>query len=96
MPYSQSKKTSGTEKRLQALKAQLYGKEETAPKVTSSQNTSYTFTAGSSVQTMQTVIQSNTGYLKKDLTKITFLAALIFLAQIALYLSVQYKLITFN
>lgn len=84
MSISRSQKLTDTEKKLQAIRAQLYGKEEQAIPI---QSKTYKLT------TALTHSVSDTSYLKKDLLKICLLAFLAISAQIILYVVMQKGLI---
>ncbi len=96
MSYSQSKKLTDTEKMIQAIKAQLYGKEGVStasykssvtsnPKTTSAIHTPPT----SSSQSPQTMV-----YLRQDLLKIAALAALAVGSEAALYFAFNSQVLT--
>ncbi len=77
MAYSQSKKLPVQEKKLLALKTQLYGKEKEEV---------YTTPAQKPAPHTNTL---DTSYLKKDLQKIILLASLILGIQFLLWFTVQ-------
>ena len=79
-----TKQLSETEKRMQSLKTQLYGKEGTLSLDLPSKNVPSSYTAP--------VMAHN---LKADLTKIAILATLCFGAQLMLYILLNSGLIKF-
>lgn len=87
MAYSRSKKLTTTEKKLQTIKNQLYGKE--------TNSTTFNFKSAESMNTTSnsTSLKIETNYLKNELIKITLLAALAIGAQLILYFIFQQKLI---
>ena len=90
MTYSRSKKTTDTEKKLQSIKAQLYGKDA----VTSSPiSTTYKFKSEGESKINNRILanQPDTAYLKNDLIRIFVLATLAIGAQLALYFSFASK-----
>lgn len=91
MSYSRSKKLTDSEKRLQALKSQLYGKER--------ETTSNTFRFDSSgIKENGTPSQSantNTSYLRHDLIKTFILATFTLAAQLVIYFGLQRGLFKF-
>lgn len=83
MSYSRSHKLTSNEKRLQALKLQLYGKDqEIKPQYKTSLNISSTPTEGI--------------YFKKDLFKTLILATLIILVQLFLFSATSKGLINLS
>ncbi len=87
MAYSQSKKLTNIEKKLEAVKRQLFGKEESHIK----KNVSIpTFT------TETTIKHQDLTYFRKDLLKILTLATLAISAQLILYLQFTFRFLTFN
>jgi hypothetical protein len=90
MAYSQSKKTTGIEKKLQVIRTQLYGKDNgitTYSIKTENTKTKSTLKESSAVATF------NVDYLKKDLLKIVLLTILAMGAQMFIYFSQTHKLI---
>lgn len=95
MAYSESKRLTDTEKRLQALKTQLFGKEGNQIKVP----------VGTKVN-IQTAAQKNTitssyqhqelTYLRNDLRKIALLAFLAIGIQFLLYMQFTFKFLKLN
>lgn len=84
MAYSESKKLTDTEKRLEALKIQLFGKEENRSKIIPT------------VQVRETAKPQDLTYFRHDLLKILLLATLIISAEIILYLQFTFKILRFN
>ncbi len=87
MAYSRSKNLTTTEKKLQTIKNQLYGKE--------SDSTTFSFKSVEKTDTTSnsTSLKIETNYLKNELIKITILAALAIGAQLILYFIFRQKLI---
>jgi hypothetical protein len=84
MAYSQSKKLTDTEKKLQSLKIQLFGKEKnlvSQPMVTSQKTNIINQSATVSISTHQ---HQDIAYLKKDLLKILTLAMIALFVQLML------------
>lgn len=97
MGYSQGKKLTTTEKKLQALKLQLYGKE-TVKTVPQTQTIPRVPEAGISLSSpvkSTTISLNDTHYLNQDLSKILLLACLSLGAQLLLYISLNRGLIHF-
>ncbi|MFA5932826.1 MAG: hypothetical protein WCV81_01010 [Microgenomates group bacterium] len=80
MAYSQAKELTDTEKRLQALKIQLFGKEKNI-KV---QNNKMTATNQSATLTLDHHQHQDLAYLRKDLLKIATLAIIALFVQLML------------
>lgn len=107
MGYSQSKKLTDAEKRLQMLKLQLYGKEiNYSEKIKKTDNlkdansstlpTSSLSADGIGFLNHSELIQStDPHYLRKDLIKIFILAFLAISTQLILYFSLNHGLIKF-
>lgn len=93
MAYSQSKKLTSSEKKLQALKTQLYGKEQ--PVVSSPSQSSTTFNYNSTQVNIATNQTIETSFLKQDLLKIGILATVIFTIQALLFLGINRGLVNF-
>ncbi len=88
MAITQSKRQSDLEKRLHLLKQQVYGKANIAtlqPSPTSS------ITSTSNARQLQTDL----GFLRTDLIKISLFAVIIFGIQFVLFYLVQNKIINF-
>ncbi|MCL5784701.1 MAG: hypothetical protein M1142_05105 [Patescibacteria group bacterium] len=79
MSYSRSKKQTENEKKLQVLKAQLYGKDIQVSLAKPSSNFAFKAEPGQT-----TVLE--TDYLRKDLLKITILAILAIGGQLLLFI----------
>lgn len=89
MTYSRSKKTTDFEKRLQTLRNQLYGKDSLSSSLKSSTNTFRFQTNSALVVTDSAAPASEANYLKRDLKRISLLAAGALFIQLLLYLGVQ-------
>lgn len=108
MAYLQNKSMI-TEKRLLALKTQLYGKEKQVnlaekslkfPKTLSqdqreASSSNLPFSINTQLKPVQNISTSELTFLKKDLLRILFLAFLAIGAQIILYLSLKQGLLKF-
>lgn len=90
MAYSESKELTDTEKRLQSLKIQLFGKERHATTVSHKSNIINSSSTTISYQ------HHDLTYLKKDLQKILILATIAFSVQLILYLQFTFKIVRFN
>ncbi|MDO8499021.1 MAG: hypothetical protein Q7S44_04520 [bacterium] len=88
MTYSRSKKLTEAEKRLQALRSQLYGKEKDSSSPT---QVKATFTAPAAENKTEAAVKppAEVNYLRSDLLKTTILASIIIGAQLVLYFSLQ-------
>lgn len=95
MAYSESKRLTDTEKRLQALKTQLFGKERNQIKVPVNTKTNIQTAAQENIIAASYQHQDLT-YLRNDLKKIALLAFLAITAQILLYMQFTLKTIKFN
>lgn len=88
MSYSQSKKSTNTEKKLQALKTQLYGKEHSNISMQSTTTNKFHLPSqdlpASQPTKQPTTIMPN--YLRQDLLKIALLAAIAISVQVIVYL----------
>lgn len=86
MSYSRSKKDTDTEKKLQAIRTQLYGKDREI----SSGNT-FKFKAVDFPKTLspEKPLKEDTVYLRQDLLRTAILATFALTAQILLYLIMQ-------
>ncbi len=98
MAYSQSKKLTAQEKKLLALRTQLYGKEQ--PDISKAradalkpqkalQHSAFKFNPLGQNETVPSANHNEFSYLKNDLQKIGILATLIFSAQALLYIAIQ-------
>ncbi|MDD2822836.1 MAG: hypothetical protein PHQ59_02020 [Candidatus Daviesbacteria bacterium] len=94
MAYSESKELTDTEKRLQALKTQLFGKEKVKATKKSSYQTSAIHNTGV-ISTTQHEHQ-DLAYLKKDLLKITMLATIALFVQLIIYMQLTLKILKFS
>lgn len=90
MTYSQSKKLTDTEKRLQVLKTQLFGKESNQIKVQTAPANIQTNSPSASYQ------PQDLSYLRKDLKKIALLAFVAIGAQLILYMQFTFKVLRIN
>lgn len=70
------------QKKLEHLKKQLYGKEETQSKKTSTKMTS-------SPETVTSIPKGDVAFLKQDLIKILLFSAIAFSIQIILFIAIQ-------
>ncbi|KKR80152.1 MAG: hypothetical protein UU73_C0001G0319 [Candidatus Daviesbacteria bacterium GW2011_GWA1_41_61] len=95
MSYSQSKKLTDTEKKLQSLRAQLYGKDKDLTPTSPSKTNSFSFKSSPEEAAPGTKTTADTGYLRHDLLKILLLASLMIGAQVALYFSLKSNFIKF-
>lgn len=88
MSYSQSKKSNDTGKKLQALKTQLYGKESSATftQLTTIGGLNHPEIKSNTSRETNQKITAIPSYLKHELIKIAFLAAIAICAQIFVYL----------
>ena len=97
MPYSRSKKLTSTEKRLQLLRTQLYGKEEGSstvlPKPVNSSAFSFKIPTKSGESTKMLTNTSDTHYLRHDLLKILLLAILAVGIEAILYIGINQGII---
>ncbi len=94
MAVVQSKKLTSTEKRLQALRTQLYGKEVKSIPISVKpvdHQSVFNFPATSAHVANLSIDETN--YLKKDLMKIFVLAIIILAIQMGLYFSINAKII---
>lgn len=91
MAYSQSRKLSAEEKKLQALRTQLYGKDRPLESVKeTSDNSAFSFKSQQKAVGLPTIISAHeTSYLKKDLIKIGILATLVFAIQALLFIGIS-------
>lgn len=89
MSYNRSKQLSGKEKKLQRLRMQLYGNEQSPVKAYSLPKTS------STTQTNQETTILTEDFLRHDLLRSLFLAALAIAIQILLYLAIQRGMLSF-
>lgn len=93
MSITQSKKLTDTEKKLQFLKTQLYGKEEQISTRSLQHSSEGSFHLNSAenptISSRSSLSGLDTAYLKNDLLKICLLAALAISFQILLYISLQ-------
>lgn len=95
MAYSQSKKLTDTEKRLEALKIQLFGKEENRIKKSANikiheAGKTQIFTTGATIKPQDLT------YFRNDLLKILTLATLAISAELILYMLFTFKILKFN
>lgn len=100
MTYSRTKKLSDTEKKLQSIRAQLYGKEDIQLKARPSDLPTYSLNTRPDIKTStaKTTLNSSYNYavvtpLKQDLIKIFVLAAFAIGIQLLLYLGQQQGLL---
>lgn len=90
---SRSKKITSTEKKLQALKVQLYGKEAITETLSPSSKTklpqnTFSFKGGPAATQAPTPVQtSDIIHLQKDLLKTCYLAGGLIILQLAIYFS---------
>lgn len=98
MAISRSTKLTDTERRMQTLKIQLYGKEGTGGLKPSHNFGVGTFHLSSTAEEIapSSVSKLDTNYLKNDLLKICLLASLAIGTQLMLYLALQKGLIKFG
>lgn len=93
MAYSQSKKQTEAEKKLQVIRMQLYGKEEkSAQNVVTNTNSgskSFKFTSSDIKPSGAAVTRREDNYLKKDLLKTVTLATFAIAAQLILKFTVR-------
>lgn len=98
MGYSQSKKLSQTEKKLQSLKLQLYGKPENLMSLTTEKPKSTHSAINQSSDTLVSsgaIKNNDPHFLKKDLTKIFLLAILAISIELTIYFTNSYGLLKF-
>lgn len=89
MSYNRSKQLSGKEKKLQHLRMQLYGNEQSPVKAYSLPETS------SPSKTNQKTTILTEDFLRHDLLRSLFLATLAIAIQTLLYLAVQRGMLSF-
>lgn len=95
MAYSQSKKLTDTEKKLEALKIQLFGKEEN--RIKTSTNIKIHEAGKTQTSTAETTIKpQDLTYFRNDLLKILTLATLAISAELILYMLFTFKILKFN
>lgn len=86
MAYSRSKKITDTDRRVQLLRNQLYGKE---------QSVTFSFTSQKEGQTKPETPKPESSYLRQELTKIFILAILAIGTEVALFIATNQGLIKF-
>lgn len=100
MSYNRSKQLSGKEKKLQRLRMQLYGNEQSPvkayslPKTSSTTQTNQKTTSFTTSKLISSTILTE-DFLRHDLLRSLFLAALAIAIQILLYLAIQRGMLSF-
>lgn len=96
MTYSRSKKLTDTEKKMQTLRTQLYGKESSPLSPASQNHPAFSFKSGSftTVESLPKTL-APTSFLRNDLLKIAVLASSAISIQLFLYLAVVRGIVKF-